>query len=150
MNLTFRPVLAEDDVHLYRLMDSQDYLSTTLDQMGITREQFRASMHSTGEIHAILADGHLAGFYWIELRGRTLHLHGLVLEGIFQGQGIGTHVIASLARSYHELADAMELGVHSSNHGAIRLYERLGFQTVRFIDNLGFLIMQKPLGPEAV
>lgn len=41
--------------------------------------------------------------------------------------------------------DKIELGVHQSNSGAIRLYEKMGFQTVRFLDDLGFYIMQKPL-----
>lgn len=149
MDLAFEPLRAENHTDLYRLMESQEYLGAALERMGMSREQFRASMHATGEIQAIMEDGRLAGFQWVELRGRILHLHGLVLEGSSQGQGIGTRVITALVQSYQGVADAIELGVHCSNPGAIRLYERLGFETVRFLDDLGFYIMQKPLGTVA-
>jgi ribosomal protein S18 acetylase RimI-like enzyme len=146
MEIAYKPLCPADHADLYRLMESQEYMETALERMGLSREQFRASMHAAGEIHAIWVDGRRAGFRWVELRGRTLHLHGLVLEDAFQGQGIGTSAIATLAQSYQGAADDIELGVHASNQGAIQLYERLGFQTVRRLDDLGFLIMQKTLG----
>lgn len=41
--------------------------------------------------------------------------------------------------------DAIEMGAHDSNMRARPLYEKWGFQTVKRLGGLGFLIMQKPL-----
>ena len=43
--------------------------------------------------------------------------------------------------------DKIELGVYQANTGAIRLYEKMGFQITRNLDDLHFYIMQKPLNP---
>jgi ribosomal protein S18 acetylase RimI-like enzyme len=50
-----------------------------------------------------------------------------------------------LADAYKDSMDAIELGVHQSNAGARRLYEKLGFITVKQREDLGFQIMQKQL-----
>lgn len=144
MDITYEPLRAEHHADLYRLMESEEYLPATLELMGMSLEQFRATMLRVGSIHAIVVDGQVAGFQWVQLRDRTLHLHGLVLEEALQGRGIGTRVFASLAETYRESADQIELGVHAANRRALQLYQRLGFQTVRVMDELGFLIMQKP------
>jgi ribosomal protein S18 acetylase RimI-like enzyme len=105
----------------------------------------RTSVQVRGQVYGIYQDGQLAGFYWIEEREDTLHLHGLILKSEFQGQGIGSQVLAMLAASYRSRVKAIELGVHRSNERAIALYERTGFETARTLDDLGFLVMQKPL-----
>jgi ribosomal protein S18 acetylase RimI-like enzyme len=74
-----------------------------------------------------------------------LHLHGIVVARAFQGQGIGSRIIRRLAEEYRGRMDAIELGVHQSNERAKALYERLGFNTVRFLPEVGFFIMQLPL-----
>lgn len=145
MEIACEPLRAEDHPDLFRLMESEEYLSETLERMGMSLEQFRATMLKTGSIHTIVVDGEVAGFHWAELRERTLHLHGLVLEEAMQGRGIGTLIFAWLAETYKGAADQIELGVHSGNERAIQLYQRLGFRTVRVMGELGFLIMEKPL-----
>jgi ribosomal protein S18 acetylase RimI-like enzyme len=42
--------------------------------------------------------------------------------------------------------EAIELGVHQSNERAKALYERLGFQVLRYRPEVGFFIMQKIVG----
>ncbi len=101
--------------------------------------------HTRGEVRAIYKDADLAGFYWIEERGDTLHLHGLILKADFQGQGIGTAVLTLLTESYSGKLDKIELGVYQANSSAIRLYEKMGFQITRSLDDLHFYIMQKAL-----
>ena len=56
-----------------------DYLETLLTSMEMSIEQFSEILRSVGQVYSILEDDHVAGFYWIEERGRELHLHGLVL-----------------------------------------------------------------------
>ena len=84
-------------------------------------------------------------FYWTELREDTLHLHGLILKPGFRGQGIGTTVLNRLSYDYRGEADRIELGVYQDNTGAIRLYERIGFEITRNLEDLHFYIMQKAL-----
>jgi ribosomal-protein-alanine N-acetyltransferase len=87
----------------------------------------------------------VAGFCWIEERGRVLHLHGLILRKEFQGRGIGGRVLEMLETRFSGRVDTIELGVHRSNTGAVRLYERTGYRTAETRGDLGFLILRKDL-----
>ena len=44
-----------------------------------------------------------------------------------------------------EQLDCIELGVHGSNIRVKKLYERVGYETVKTYDDLGFVVMQKRL-----
>ena len=109
--------------------------------------QLRWGATVTEIIRPMPGDDCLAGFYWIEERGKTLHLHGLILKAAFQGKGIGTAVIRMLVESYQGQVKAIELGVHQSNARAKKLYERLGFEVVKYRHDLGYFIMQRPILP---
>ncbi len=123
-----------------------DYVQSLMAQMQMSWEEFVEIYRSLGEVNCIYWQDQSAGYYWIELREHELHLHGLILKDGFRGQGIGTAVLGSLAAKYSGQVDLIELGVHQSNVRAIAWYERLGFETVRVLDDLGFLLMQKQLG----
>jgi ribosomal protein S18 acetylase RimI-like enzyme len=128
--------------------DGQEYMENTLQIMQLTWDEYAQIFRMRGEVHAIYQDAALAGFYWIEERGDTLHLHGLILKADFQGQGIGTAVLAMLAERYTGKLDKIELGVYQANSGAIRLYEKTGYQITRSLDDLHFYIMHKTLNPQ--
>ena len=85
----------------------------------------------------------VTGYYWIEERGRELHLHGLVVKGDFQGKGIGTQTLQMLWDEHKDTKDFIELGVRQNNTGAIRLYQRLGYQIVQTLQDYGFYVMRK-------
>ena len=146
--LAFTPATAEQHDEFLELTrrETASYLEGTLKLMGATWEQYARWVHTVGRVYAIREDGRVAGFYWIEERDRTLHLHGLILRRDFQRRGIGTRVLEALERDHKGRVTAIELGVHRSNEGAIRLYERAGFRTVKVLDDLGFLILQKAVG----
>lgn len=131
-------------------VDSADYLQQSLELMKITWDEFGQFFRTVGQRYTIYQDNCLAGFYWIEEREKTLHLHALILKREFQGQGIGTQVLQMLAEQFRVKLDAIELGVHQSNAGAKRLYERLGFEGIKFREDLGYYIMQKSLTREPV
>jgi ribosomal protein S18 acetylase RimI-like enzyme len=116
--------------------------------MQMTWEQVAGLVHTVGQVWGVYQGGNLVGFYWIEECDRILHLHGLVVKSTLQGQGIGTEVLNMLAQRYTGTMGAIELGVHESNTRARALYERLGYRTVRRLDDLGFHITQKPLAAE--
>jgi uncharacterized protein YhfF len=89
-----------------------------------------------------------AGYCWLELRGEVLHLHGLAFYPEQRGQGLGGAALELLARQYCHQALAMELGVHDSNAGARRLYERHHFVETNRKEELGFSILQRDLRPD--
>jgi ribosomal protein S18 acetylase RimI-like enzyme len=144
---SYRTARTEDyDVFLNILHDqAADYLEPTLRLMQMTWEEFAHQFRTIGQVYSIYWSGQLAGFYWIEERDDVLHLHGLILKSEFQGQGIGTQVLTMLSTKYRDRFTAIELGVYRSNVRAIALYERMGYETVRSLENLGFFVMQKRL-----
>jgi ribosomal protein S18 acetylase RimI-like enzyme len=127
--------------------DGQAYWENTMRIMQMTWEEYAQIFRTRGEVKAIYLDDNLTGFYWIEEREDNLHLHGLILKTIFQRQGIGTAVLTRLVEKYTGKLGKIELGVYQTNSGAIRLYEKMGFQITRSLDDLRFYIMQKPLTP---
>ena len=145
--LAYKPATVDQYDALFQLMrsDATDYLQQTLELMKMNWEQFADLFRTVGKVNGIYQDGCLAGFYWIEEREKILHLHGLILDARFRGQGIGTQVLQMLIARYQDDMDAIELGVHQSNVGAIRLYQRLGFEVVAVRDDLGYFILQKLL-----
>lgn len=70
--------------------------------MQMNLEEFSRLFRTVGEVYGIYQDGELAGFYWVEPRETTLHLHGLILRPEFQGQGIGREVLSYLDEQYSE------------------------------------------------
>jgi ribosomal protein S18 acetylase RimI-like enzyme len=130
--------------------DSQEYLPNAMRVMQMTWDEYAQIFRTRGEVRAIYQDADLAGFYWVEERGDTLHLHGLILKAKFQGQGIGTSVLTMLAESYASKMNIIELGVYQANSGAIKLYEKMGYKITRSLDDLHFYIMQKSLTSQPV
>jgi ribosomal protein S18 acetylase RimI-like enzyme len=145
--LSYRAARTEDYDGFLDILHDQaaGYLEPTLRLMQMTWQEFAHQFRTVGQVYGIYRDGQLAGFYWIEERGDILHLHGLILKSEFQGQGIGTQVLTRLSTKYKERFTAIELGVHKSNVRAIALYERMGYETVKSLEDLGFFVMQKRL-----
>jgi ribosomal protein S18 acetylase RimI-like enzyme len=124
-----------------------DYVRV-LGLMGLTWEEYAQLFRTRGQVFGIYSDEQLVGFYWIELRGVGLHLHGLILEDGFHGKGIGTAVLKKLEHDYKEKAHHIELGVDQTNMRAKALYERIGYEVVEVLDDVGFYVMQKQLSHE--
>jgi ribosomal protein S18 acetylase RimI-like enzyme len=127
--------------------DGQEYMVRTMRLMNMTWDEYSQIFRTRGEVYSICQDTDLAGFYWIEQRGDTLHLHGLILMPAFQGKGIGTSVLTMLEKKFSGKVDKIELGVYQENSRAISLYQRNGYQVTQTLDDLHFLIMQKQLTP---
>lgn len=121
------------------------YVDRTMEMMHMSWEEFAALFQSQGKVMCICEDEKPAGFYWIEVRDRTLHLHALILLPEYRSRGIGSWVMKDLETQHREQVDEIELGVHDSNLRAKSLYERCGFETVRTLPELGFYIMRKKL-----
>jgi len=149
--LTYRRVSSgeqyDDFLQLMRA-DAADYLDRTMELMHMSWEQFVQLALTVGQLYGIHRDDHLVGYCWTEERGKVVHLHGLVVKASYRGQGIATAVLNGLADRYRGSMDAIELGVHQSNVRARALYARLGYRTIKRLDDLGFEVMQRPLAEE--
>ena len=141
------PATDQEYADHFKLMEeqTQSYLPEVLELMDLSPQAYAELFRARGEVYTVREADQAAGFYWIELRGRELHLHGIILKPDFQGHGLGSWILNKLERDYSEQADCIELGVHNSNEGAYRLYKRLGYQVVDERPELDFLIMRKAL-----
>ena len=137
-----------DDRFLHRFEGSFiGGMEPVLEALGVGRAELEQTMRETGEIRSVLLDGEDVGSVWLELRGRTLHLHALVLEPAARGSGVGGRVLAQLEREYRGRADELELGVQRGNEAARRLYEKTGFSEVESPHaELGFQVLRRRLG----
>ena len=118
---------------------------SAFDHLGITEQDFVRLYDVTGHVRAVREDTTLAGFVWIEHRERTLHVHGIVLFPECRGHGIGAQVIDHLAREFADRADFIELGVQTSNSGALRSYKRRGFEPMDRQLPSGFAVLRKSI-----
>ena len=109
--------------------------------LGVTPEEAERLPREVGELRQVEEGDAVAGFAWIELRERTLHVHALLLEPEFRGRGFGGLVLAALEDELAGRIDEVELGVLPGNEAARSLYERTGFVEVG--ERLGFVIMRK-------
>jgi GNAT superfamily N-acetyltransferase len=65
-----------------------------------------------GFVRAILVDGEVAGFVWLEFGGETLHVHALQLKSAWRGRGIARQALEALERQSAGLRLALvELGI---------------------------------------
>ena len=149
----YLPIREDEYDGLLELMRAEipAYLDTSLRILGLTWEQFGRLFRTRGRVERIECEGREAGFYWIELRDRVLHIHALILHPEFRGRGIATRLLRRFDHDYAARADAFELGVHESNARARKLYERAGFRAFAERRDLGFAVLRRaiPLIDEA-
>ena len=114
-------------------------------ELGLSAERVAALPREIGELRPLEEGDATAGYAWLELRERTLHVHALLLEPEYRGRGIGGRVLAELEDEFRARVDEIELGVEPGNEPALHLYERAGFEHVA--ERLGFLILRKRVTP---
>lgn len=127
-------------------IETAGYRDQTLQMMQLTWEEFIRLVRTVGQVYVVRHAQVPVGYVWIEKRERTLHLHGLFIKDEYQGRGYGKAVLRYLSEGYRGQVDVIELGVHQSNERARRLYEKTGFMTVKHLPEMGFEVMQLPLG----
>lgn len=115
-------------------------------RLGIEPGEYERLPREIGELRQIQGDRDTTGYVWLEVRGRELHVHALLLRPEYRGLGLGGRVLESLVKTYRDDVDVVELGVEPSNIAARTVYERAGFEYVG--ERLGFLIMRQSLRAE--
>lgn len=140
--IALRPVSPDDEAFLRAL-----HASTRADELDMTgwSEQERAAFldfqfraqrddyarRFPGAEHSIvLVRGEPAGRVWAHEGDGELRLLDISLLPDHQGRGVGTAVLRSLQDRARDAGLPLRHTVLTSNSGALRLYQRLGFEIV--------------------
>ncbi len=116
------------DAVLYPL--SQEAMSKTFDEI------IKQSPYLRGLI--IEYNSSISGYinlsltYSNEANGLVVFLEEIYIKPEFQGKGLGTYALTWVLKEYSGIATRYRLEVCSSNSGAIKLYERLGFKNFEY------------------
>lgn len=138
MEFTLRPPRPEDaeDLALLRRLPGVFENTMGLPTARVAQaEEFLAALDTDDhQLVAVTGEGQVVGIAGLQLfsnaRKRHMASLGIYVHTDYQGMGVGTALIKALL----DLADhwlmlvRVELDVYTDNEGAIRLYERLGFE----------------------
>lgn len=97
-----------------------------------TREMYEWELRNRTVCHIVVVrtpDCRVAGFcaFWVVFD--EIHINNVAMRPRFRGQGMGTALMHHVLETAPSLgAQRATLEVRSSNVGAIKLYERLGFR----------------------
>ena len=119
---------AEDAEWAARLMASTEPWLTLRrsyeDSLAIVRDPTR-------EVHVAVADRRRLGFMILVMQGAFVgYLQTVCVAPEARGRGIGTRLVAAAEERIFRESPNVFLCVSSFNHGARRLYERLGYEVV--------------------
>jgi ribosomal protein S18 acetylase RimI-like enzyme len=137
--VTLRPVTPADEAFLRRV-----YASSRADELAAVawtqaqREafcdlQFEAQRTDylrrfpDSEHAVVLADGEPAGRVWVDANTDEVRLLDVTILPEHQGKGIGTTLLRRLQERARTAGVPLRHTVLTSNVGALRLYERVGF-----------------------
>ncbi len=133
MTYELRTASSRDDQWLERLRREvyRDLFDATFGGWDETRHnrQF-AECLSKGGISIIVVAGEPVGMIQRLEESGNLRISEIQIAPGHQNQGIGTQVLADLIARAHQEQKAVRLSLGLKNHGAYRLYRRLGFQEV--------------------
>lgn len=97
------------------------------------------------EYQRILKDGEVAGYFHLSpLEDASLELDDFYLHEGFRGQGIGSAMLKELCASADEQEKTLLLYVFKKNEGAVRLYERHGFEICDQAGNSRWIMKRQP------
>ncbi|MCF7792374.1 MAG: GNAT family N-acetyltransferase [Candidatus Cloacimonetes bacterium] len=94
MKIDINPASRKRYDALFELMFSETgtYLERSLDLLKMNKAQFKEVFDNTGKKYEIFFDDKFAGFFWIENRNDTTHIHALIIFKKFRRKGIGNYV----------------------------------------------------------
>jgi len=90
-----------------------------------------AEFWERGNICTVELDGERVGMIQVIEHKDSLEVSEIQIHPSNQGRGIGTHLLRDALAEAHARNKKVFLSTGLQNHGAVRLYERLGFRQVR-------------------
>jgi ribosomal protein S18 acetylase RimI-like enzyme len=136
MTIKLRPESPQDEPFIRRVL-----LETIAAELGASEwpEPMRSHLlgiQYTGRRHAeaagkvIEADGVDAGWVLVNTTPDEMRLVEIMIVPELRGRGIGTATLGEILSTSAALEKPVRLNVNKMNHGAIRLYERMGFRKI--------------------
>jgi ribosomal-protein-alanine N-acetyltransferase len=113
----------------------------------------RIVQDSTRELYVARDQGGLAGFLILCMTGAFVgYIQTVLVHPDRRGQGIGSRLLEFAEQRILRESPNVFMCVSSFNHGARRLYERLGYQVVGeltdyIVDGHSEILLRKTLGP---
>lgn len=149
--LTIRPLAPgpETEACAALMASSEPWITLQRD----LRASLRFLQDSRRERYAALIGDELAGFLVLNLQGAFVgYLQTICVAPPFQGQGLGTALIAFAEDRIFREHPNVFLCVSSFNHAARRLYERLGYAVVGelpdyVVSGCSEILLRKTRGP---
>jgi ribosomal protein S18 acetylase RimI-like enzyme len=145
MQIALRPAGAQDFEYCKRLYFAG--MKTIIAELNLDMAAQAVSFSeqwALEQVRIIDVDDSNAGWLQSEMRDDEMFIAQLFVDGPFQRQGIGTHVMKSLIGEAARLNQPVRLAVVKINP-ALRLYERLGFHTTHE-DDRKFYMKRDPDG----
>ena len=140
--LTFRDITLADRELVMPMVQAfyqTDAVDHPVDQAILDRSFLAAADHAEPLLRGVLLfqDDQPVGYIYLtqcysaEVGGRCVFIEEIFLAAPFRGQGLGKEIMAWLEREY-PAARRFRLEVTQINQGAIRLYEKSGYQYLRY------------------
>lgn len=140
--LTFRDITLADRELVMPMVQAfyqTDAVDHPVDQAILDRSFLAAADHAEPLLRGVLLfqDDQPVGYIYLtqcysaEVGGRCVFIEEIFLAAPFRGQGLGREIMAWLEREY-PAARRFRLEVTQINQGAIRLYEKSGYQYLRY------------------
>lgn len=140
--LTFRDITLADRELVMPMVQAfyqTDAVDHPVDQAILDRSFLAAADHAEPLLRGVLLfqDKEPVGYIYLtqcysaEVGGRCVFIEEIFLAAPFRGQGLGREIMAWLEREY-PAARRFRLEVTQINQGAIRLYEKSGYQYLRY------------------
>ena len=141
--LTFEPATREDLEPIFvlnkQLIDQYEDLSA-IRYDAVLQWVRRSAERYLGSFRRILWNGEHAGYYCLVKDEGRWELDSLFVFPDFQGRGIGTEVL----KKCQQEASPLFLYVFQKNTGALKLYQRMGFQITKPVGTRYRMRYQRP------
>ena len=140
--LTFRDILPEDHdlvVPMVQAFYHSDAVDHPVDAAILERSFRDAADPAEPLLRGLLIqwDGEAAGYLYVtqcysaEVGGRCVFIEEIFLKEEFRRRGLGEQIMAWLEREYPS-ARRFRLEVTQANQGAVRLYQKAGYQFLHY------------------
>jgi [ribosomal protein S18]-alanine N-acetyltransferase len=154
-NLHIRPIAPRDKASEHEVCAQLMAGSEPWITLGRDVENCRALVGDTAlEKHGAFVNGELAGFIGIVMQGAFVgYIRVVCVAPAFRGQGVGSALVRFAEERIFRESPNVFLCVSSFNHGARRLYERLGFEVVGelhdyIVKGHSEFFLRKTIGPQ--